>query len=112
MVTPLPLNDTASVITSPDQLVGSIVATVPILPNLILFFTFVVIMLSLYYARARREGSEKSGNLPMAGAIAGLITFTGAIVLFIADGIVNITTVVIVFAVTMIFVMAALFNQD
>lgn len=104
----LPTNNTVT----PDQLVINISQNVPIIPNILLVTIFLVIALSGYMSKSRREGSEKAGNLPMWFAIAGLITSTGSFILFLADGIVNITTVITCFSVTILSCLWYLFSDN
>lgn len=100
-------------LTSPDGLVGSINSNVPYFSSFLLFFVFLLIMLSGYFSKARREGSERSGNLPMWGSISGLITSTGSYILFLSDkGLVNLMNVIISVVVTIIMTAWFLFSSD
>lgn len=101
----LPTNNTDTL----DKFVAIVSTNVPILPNLLLVGVFLTILLGGYFSKSRREG-EKAGNFPLWMAIAGLITTTGAFILYMADGIVNITSVVICVSVAIISAMWAMFT--
>lgn len=72
--------------TAPDGIIQYAVSIVPILPALILFSFFIIVMLASYFSEKRMTGK---GNLSIAFAVAGLLTVIFATLLSIIPGIVN-----------------------
>lgn len=72
---------------------------VPILFPLILFFIFITIAGLGYFSLERRKGY---GNLPMWLAISGLITTTGAFILYLYENLINLEVVIICMLITFI----------
>ena len=95
-------------LTSPDQLLAYTSGQIPILFPLILLFIWVVIALSGYFSQERKLGRS---SFAQWGAIASLITTTGAFVLFLIPGVLNIETVSISVVVTIIFGFWFLFDS-
>ena len=81
---------------------------VPILAPAILLLVYIVILVSGYFSQERKTGT---GNFLMWASISGLITTTGAFMLFLYDHLVNIQTITICVVVTIISVFAWLINQ-
>lgn len=72
---------------------------IPFLFPGILLLIFFVIVGSGYFSQERRIGR---GNFPMWCAIAGLITTSGAFILFLYDGLVGLETVIICVVVSIV----------
>ena len=81
---------------------------VPFLAPGILFLVYIVILVSGYFAQERKTGA---GNFLMWASISGLITTTGAFMLFLYDNLINIQTIMICVVVTIISAFAFLINQ-
>jgi hypothetical protein len=64
--------------TSVDTVYSAIVVLAPWIVPLVLFFEFMLIMLTGIYQQNRRVGFS---NVPMWGSIAGLVTTTSAVLL-------------------------------
>jgi hypothetical protein len=86
--------------TSLDVTYTGIITMAPWLSPLILAFEFIIIMLGGVYAQNRRIGFS---NVPMWGAIAGLVTTTSAFILTAINGVVNLETLGILIALTIGF---------
>jgi hypothetical protein len=76
----------------------------------ILFFVFLTISISGFLTQRLRGGA----NIWLWMSIGGLITSTSSILLFLAEGVVNLYTVIISISMTGAFVLAFIFtsNQD
>lgn len=81
---------------------------VPFLAPGILLMIYIVILVSGYFSQERKTGN---GNFLMWASISGLITTTGAFMLFLYDQIVNIQTILVCVVVTIISAFAFLINQ-
>lgn len=88
-----------------ESIIAAESAQIPILVPGILFFIFMIIAGSGFFAQDRRVGT---GNLPMWLSISGLITTTGAFILYLYDSVntgivlLNIYTVLICVVVTIL----------
>lgn len=82
---------------------------IPALMPSILLLLYVVILGAGYFADQRRTGR---GKFAMWSAIAGLITTTGAFILFLYNGLINIEVVIIVLLITVVSVAFFLFSSD
>lgn len=65
----------------------------------ILFFIFIIIASTGYFAQ-KRQGER--GNMPMWLSIASFITTTGGFMLFLYNGIVNLPTIIIMMVITIL----------
>lgn len=83
---PIGANQPHGLVATLQYLVGN----VQNIPTYLLLFIFVVITGASYMSQERRTGR---GILPMSLTIAGLITTTGAFILFLIDQLVNIYVV-------------------
>jgi len=81
---------------------------VPILAPGLLFMIYIIIMVSGYFSQERKTGQ---GNFLMWASISGLITTSGAFMLFLYDNLVNIQTIMVCVVITIISAFAFLINQ-
>jgi len=79
------------------------------LPNLLLLFTFLLIMLMGATGSRRLTGMT---NVPQWAAIAGLVTSTISFLLYSVEGIVSITTVTICISVTILSTLFYLVSEQ
>lgn len=80
-----------------DRLFVYIAQQVPLFIPLTLFAFFMVIFLGGVFSQRRQEGR---GDIAMWFSIAGYITSTVTLLMFLVDGLINLTTVMIVLSVT------------
>lgn len=80
-----------------DQALQYVSGQVPTLFPMILVTVFLVIAISGYLSQERKTGR---GNIAMWFSISGLITTTGAYMLFLMEGIINLTVLGICIAIT------------
>lgn len=92
-----------------EQLVIYEAGQIPILVPLMLFFIYISILAGGYFSQQRRLGK---GSFPMWSAIAGYVTTSGAMVLFMIQGIINLETLVILFIITIACTMWFLLTRD
>ena len=83
-----------------DGILVNLASNVPQLFPMILLFEFLVIGLGGSFATSRKTGYT---NLLMWFAIAGLVTSTSAFILFLVDGIIPLTILSIVVAISILF---------
>ena len=81
---------------------------VPFLAPAILFMIYIVILVGGYFAQERRVGA---GNFLMWASISGLITTTGAFILYLYDNVVSIQVVLICVIITIISAFAFLISS-
>lgn len=81
---------------------------VPILVPGLLFMIYIIILVSGYFSQERKTGQ---GNFLMWASIAGLITTSGAFMLFLYDNLVNMQTIMVCVVITIISAFAFLINQ-
>lgn len=74
----------------------------------ILFFVFMGIWGAGYFAQERKVGA---GNAAMWAAISGLITTTGAFILFLYDNLVPLETIIISIIITIIAAAAFIISE-
>lgn len=86
--------------TSLDLTYTGIINLNPWITPLVCFFEFIIILLTGVYAQNRRIGFS---NVPMWGAIAGLVTTTSAFILSAIEGVINLETIGVLIAVTIGF---------
>lgn len=92
-------NITAINSTGLDTVYQGIFALNPWLMPTILFFEFIVILLSGVYAQNRRIGFS---NVPMWGTIAGLVTTTSGFILTAISGVIDPLTLTLSISVTIL----------
>jgi hypothetical protein len=91
-----------------EQILIYVVNNIPLLPNLILFFIFLIISIGGYSIESkRREGA----NILVWFAIASYMVSVLSLVLFLTDGIINLYVVVLTIVLSIIFT-AVLFLSD
>lgn len=81
-----------------DAIILNTSANVPILFPMLLFFEFIVIALGGIFANSRRVGYS---NISMWFAISGLVTTTSAFILFLVNGLIQLSTLVICVSITL-----------
>lgn len=82
-----------------EQLLIYEAGQVPFLMPGILFSIFIIILSAGYFSQDRRIGE---GNFPMWCAIAGLITTTGAFILFLYQNLLNLEVLIICVIITIL----------
>ena len=78
-------------------------------PNLLLLFVYVITAGATFGFQDRRIGRA---NMAMASSVAGLITTTGAFVLFSFTGLVNLDAVIITLVVTIVSTIWFFFSDN
>lgn len=96
-------------ITTPDGLLGYLATQVPFLVPLILLLVFLALTMSGYFYQERRNGRA---NLPLWLAISSFITTTSSFFLFLIPNVMNIETVSIAIAFTLVFMGWFIFNPE
>ena len=81
---------------------------VPILAPGLLFMIYIIILVSGYFSQERKT---RQGNFLMWASISGLITTSGAFMLFLYDNLINMQTIMVCMVVTIISAFAFLINQ-
>lgn len=94
-------------LTSVEEFIVYESSQIDILMPMILTFVFFTIAVSGHYSQERRVGRS---NIAMWFSVAGLVTSTGAIILFLYPGIVNLTTVIISVVISFVCALWALFS--
>lgn len=85
--------------TEPIEVVVDIATQVPTLMPGILFMLWLVVAGAGFYSQQRRVGK---GNLPMWLAVSSFITTSSAFMLFLYNGLISLSTLVICVSVTML----------
>lgn len=78
------------------------------LAPMFMLFIFLIVMGAGAYNSQRLSGRSR---ISMWGTIAGLITFTIGSILFLYDNVINITTLVIILSVTLMFAAVFFFTK-
>lgn len=81
---------------------------VPILPSLILFAIFLVTVLGSFFAQRRQLGT---GNFAASFAVGGFVTMVVAIMLSLIPGFINLTTLVVTIAITILGFIWLIFSE-
>jgi len=104
-----PPQDVVNLSKGVDQFLIYIQDQVPIFVPMMLFAFYIIIALAGFFSEERLKGN---GDFPMWLAIAGVVTVGLTFVLNTVEGLINLTTMVIVFTVTVLSAIFFFLSKD